>query len=119
MSFYTTEAHKSNVTHIEFYMHDTVGGPNPTAVQVAGRSNFTSPDPITAIYGSIFDIDNPLTVSSDPNSTIIGLAQRIHAMASQYKEISLLMTLTYVFISGTYNDNSFSVLGRNPVMREE
>ncbi|XP_031287564.1 dirigent protein 23-like [Pistacia vera] len=117
--FYTTEAHKSNVTHIEFYMHDMVGGPNPTTVQVVARSNFTGPDPVTATYGSIFVIDNPLTVSSNPNSTVLEHAQGIYTMSSQHKEISLLMSLTYVFTSGTYNGSSFSVLGRNPVMREE
>ncbi|XP_055961145.1 dirigent protein 23-like isoform X2 [Mercurialis annua] len=99
-------------------MHDIVGGPNPTAVRVAGRTNFTSPDPIAASFGSIFVIDNPLTVSPEPNSTVVGRAQGIYAMSSQKDEFSLLMTLTYVFITGRYNGSTFSVVGRNPVMSE-
>ncbi|KAK9277848.1 hypothetical protein L1049_027405 [Liquidambar formosana] len=115
----TTEAKIPKRTNIQFYMHDIVGGPKPTAVRVAGRpGNFSSPDPIAAMFGSIFVMDNPLTVSPDPNSTVIGRAQGIYAMSSQKDEFSLLMTLTYEFISGRHNGSSFSVVGRNPVMRE-
>ncbi|KAI9173583.1 hypothetical protein LWI28_003376 [Acer negundo] len=115
---FTTQALKSKLTHLEFYMHDIVGGPKPTAVRVAGRSNFTSPDPVAAMFGSVFVMDNPLTVTPHPNSTVLGRAQGIYAMSSQQNEFSLLMTLTYNFITGPYNGSSFSVLGRNPVMSE-
>ncbi|XP_042516860.1 dirigent protein 23-like [Macadamia integrifolia] len=118
----TSEAQKQNVTNIQFYMHDVVGGSNPTAVRVASRSaNVTgleSSDPIAAMFGSTFVMDNPLTVTPDPNSTLIGRAQGIYAMASQKDEFSLLMTLTYGFTTGQYNGSSFSVIGRNPVMRK-
>ncbi|PSR89101.1 Dirigent protein [Actinidia chinensis var. chinensis] len=114
----STEGKKPKFTHVEFYMHDIVGGPNPTAVRVAGRSNFSSPDPIAAMFGSIFVIDNPLTASPDLNSTLTGRAQGIYAMSSQHNEFSLLMTLTYNFVSGPYNGSSFSIVGQNPVMRE-
>ncbi|KAA8542589.1 hypothetical protein F0562_023741 [Nyssa sinensis] len=113
------EALKSKVTKIQFYMHDIVGGPNATAVRVAGRSsNFSGSDPIAAVFGSIYVMDNPLTTTPRPNSTVIGRAQGIYAMSSQQGEFSLLMTLTYGFISGPYNGSSFSVVGRNPVMKE-
>ncbi|KAH7852168.1 hypothetical protein Vadar_021358 [Vaccinium darrowii] len=113
------EAKKAKVTHIEFYMHDIVGGSNPTAVWVAGRaSNFSSSDPIASMFGSIFVMDNPLTATPDLNSTLMGRAQGIYAMSSQHDEFSLLMTLTYNFISEAYNGSSFSVVGQNLVMRE-
>ncbi|XP_021909568.1 dirigent protein 23-like [Carica papaya] len=115
----TATALKPKVTQIQFYMHDIVGGSNPTAIQVAGRSNFTSPDPIADTFGSVFVIDNPLTVTPDPNSTVVGRAQGIYAMASKENELSLLMSLTCSFTGGAYNGSSFSVLGRNPVMNEE
>lgn len=117
--FYTTAAHKSDVAHIEFYVHDIVGGPNQTAARVAGRSNFTNSYQVAVNFGSFFVIDKPLTVSPDRNSTVLGHAQGIYAMASHHNELSLLMTLTYVFISGHFNGSSFSVVGRNPVMQEE
>ncbi|GKU95103.1 hypothetical protein SLEP1_g8505 [Rubroshorea leprosula] len=113
---YTTDASKHKVTRIQFYMHDIVGGPNPTSVRVAGRSNFTGQDPIAASFGSVYVMDNPLTVTPNPNSTVIGRAQGIYAMSSQQNEFSLLMTLTYSFTSGPHNGSSFSVLGRNPIM---
>ncbi|XAR63841.1 hypothetical protein NMG60_11023958 [Bertholletia excelsa] len=110
---------KPKTTHFQFYIHDIVGGPKPTSVRVAGRSsNVSSADPVAAMFGSIFVMDNPLTATPDMNSTLMGRAQGIYAMSSQQDELSLLMTLTYNFVSGRYNGSSFSVLGRNPVIRE-
>ncbi|PON82995.1 Disease resistance response protein [Trema orientale] len=116
----TTEGAKPNVTHIQFYMHDVVGGSNPTAVRVAGRiSNHTGSSPIAATFGSVYVMDNPLTATPDPNSTLVGRAQGIYAMSSQHNEFSVLMTLTYVFAAdGPYNGSTLSVVGRNPVMDE-
>ncbi|KAJ6947749.1 dirigent protein 23-like [Populus alba x Populus x berolinensis] len=82
-------------------MHDVISGPNPTAVRVAGPPNATA-----VMFGSIYMMDNPLTVTPDPNSTVVGRAQGIYGMSSQ-NEFSLLMSLTVGFISG-----------RNPIMSE-
>ncbi|KAL7161434.1 hypothetical protein ACSBR2_041989 [Camellia fascicularis] len=106
-----TEAKKLKQTHIEFYMHDTVGGPNPSAVRVAGRSNFTGSNPIAAMFGSIYMMDNPLTVTHALNSIVMSRAQG-------HDEPSLLMTLTYNFISSPCNGSSFSVVGQNPIANE-
>ncbi|KAE8730899.1 putative ATP-dependent helicase HRQ1-like [Hibiscus syriacus] len=119
LSVFNTAALKQKVTRIQFYMHDIVGGPHPTAVRVAGRSNFTGQDPMEAAFGSISVIDNPLTVAPNINSTSVGRAQGIYAMSSLEQEWSLLMTLTYAFTAGPHNGSTFSVLGRNPVMKEE
>ncbi|XP_047314571.1 dirigent protein 22-like [Impatiens glandulifera] len=114
-----SEAKKTKIVHVEFYMHDIVGGPNPSAVRVAGQSsNITGLNPITSMYGSVFVMDNALTSTPSLNSTLMGRAQGIYVMASQHNEFSLLMTLTYHFIQGSYNGSSFSVVGRNPVMNE-
>lgn len=116
----TTEGLKRSITRMQFYMHDVVGGPNPTAVRVAGRlSNYTGTDPIAAFFGSVYMMDNPLTATPDPKSALMGRAQGIYSMASQRDEFSLLMTLTYGFTGGAYNGSTFSVVGRNPVMSEE
>ncbi|KAF5184796.1 Dirigent protein [Thalictrum thalictroides] len=117
--FTNTEALKPKVARLEFYMHDIVGGPNQTAVRVAPTEpvNFTSPDPIAAAFGSLSVMDNPLTATPDPKSALLGRAQGIYAMSSQHDEFSLLMTLTYVMLSGPYNGSTFSVVGRNPVMQ--
>ncbi|OMO72727.1 Plant disease resistance response protein [Corchorus olitorius] len=115
---YSTHALKHKVTRIQFYMHDIIGGPKPTAVRVAGRSNFTSPDPIANTFGSTFMMDNPLTATPNINSTLVGRAQGLYGMSSQEKEFSLIMTLTYSLTTGPYNGSTFSVLGRNPVMSQ-
>lgn len=113
------EALNPNVTRIQFYMHDIVSGPNATAIQVAGRrTNYTGSDPIAAMFGSVFMMDNPLTLTPELNSTLLGRAQGIYAMSSQQNEFSLLMTLTFAMTGGPYNGSSFSVVGRNPIMNE-
>ena len=114
-----TEARKQKLTRLQFYMHDIVSGPNATAIRVAGRlSNYTGSDPVAAMFGSVSVMDNPLTVTPELNSKLIGRAQGVYAMASQHEEFSLLMTLTYSFTRGRFKDSSLSVLGRNPIMSE-
>ncbi|KAM0035707.1 putative dirigent protein [Helianthus debilis subsp. tardiflorus] len=114
-----SEARKRNTTHIQFYMHDTPGGSNPSAVRVAGQPmNSTSDMGAMFGFGSIYVMDNSLTATPEPNSTLIGRAQGLYAMSSQENEFSLLMTLTYNFVSGIYNGSSLRIVGRNPVMSE-
>ncbi|CAI9266859.1 unnamed protein product [Lactuca saligna] len=115
-----SEARKRNTTHIQFYMHDTPTGPNPSAVRVAGQPINATDSNMGAMFGfgSIYIMDNALTATPDINSTLIGRAQGLYAMSSQENEVSLLMTLTYNFVSGVYNGSSVSVVGRNPVMDE-
>ncbi|CAL5441998.1 unnamed protein product [Camellia sinensis] len=67
-----------------FYMHDTVGGSNLSAVRVAGRSNFTGSNPIAAMFGSIYMMDNPLTVTPALNSTVMGRAQGFMCSTEEY-----------------------------------
>ena len=114
-----TKARKKKLTRLQFYMHDIVSGLNATAVRVAGRlSNYTCSDPIAAMFGSVSVMDNPLTETPEPNSTLIGRAQGVYATASQHDEFSLLMTVTYSFTRGRFNGSSLSVVGRNPIMSE-
>ncbi|CAH1442930.1 unnamed protein product [Lactuca virosa] len=115
-----SEARKRNTTHIQFYMHDTPTGPNPSAVRVAGQPINATDSNMGAMFGfgSIYIMDNALTATPDINSTLIGRAQGLYAMSSQENEVSLLMTLTYNFVSGVYNGSSVSVVGRNPIMDE-
>ncbi|CAL5445027.1 unnamed protein product [Camellia sinensis] len=85
---------------------------------VAGWSNFTGSNPIAAMFSSIYMMDNPLIVTPTLNSTVMGRAQGIYGMSSQHDELSLLMTLTYNFIIGSYNGNSFSVIAQNLIANE-
>nr|GMC56381.1 dirigent protein 22-like [Ipomoea batatas] len=115
-----TNAQNANVSTLQFYMHDIVSGPNPTAVRVAGPppSNASTSNPLAAIFGSIYVFDDPLTATPELNSTLVGRAQGLYAAASLSDEFALQMTVTYAFVSGPYNGSSITVAGRNPVMRD-
>nr|QQM18936.1 dirigent protein 1 [Kadsura heteroclita] len=106
----------TKITRLQFYMHDIHSGRTPTAVRVAPSRplNFSGDNPMAAMFGSIYVADNKLTSSPDINSTLVGRAQGIYAVASLGWEMSLHMMLTYTFKQ--FNDSSFSVIGRNPVM---
>ncbi|PSS21735.1 Dirigent protein [Actinidia chinensis var. chinensis] len=103
---------KEKVTKLHFFFHDTISGKNPTAIQVA-QANTTSQSP--TLFGSVFVMDDPLTVGPEPNSTIIGRAQGIYA-SSGLEEFGLHMTLNYVFTSGKFNGSTLSILGWNPIL---
>ncbi|MQL91623.1 hypothetical protein Taro_024245 [Colocasia esculenta] len=105
-------------TTLQFYMHDR---PGDTAVRVAPATplNFSG-DPsggVAAMFGSVYVMDNPLTAAPGANSTLLGRAQGIYAMASREDEFGLLMVLTYSFVRGPFNGSSFSVVGRNPIQQ--
>ncbi|KAL2478376.1 Dirigent protein 21 [Forsythia ovata] len=98
--------HVDKITHLHFYFHDIVSGKHPTAILVAGRRNS---------FGSTAMIDDPLTGGPEPGSKLVGRAQGMYSMASQY-DGSLLMVVNFVFTEGKFNGSSVSVLGRNPVL---
>lgn len=102
---------KEELTHLHFYFHDIVSGPNPTAVQVAAAQ--TSNTSSTG-FGVVVVIDDPLTEGPEPNSKAVGRAQGIYASASQ-SDMGLLMVLNYVFTEGKFNGSTLSILGRNAV----
>ncbi|KAL8225750.1 hypothetical protein R6Q57_018307 [Mikania cordata] len=98
-------------------MHDVLCGSHPSAVRVAGQSMNSTGSAMFG-FGSIFVIGDSLTATPDANSTLVGRAQGLYAVSSQQNELSLLMSLTYNFVSGIYNGSSLSIVGRNPVMNE-
>ncbi|KAI4371283.1 hypothetical protein MLD38_019538 [Melastoma candidum] len=98
-------------THLHFYFHDIVSGPKPTAVRVA-QASMTDKSPTG--FGAVVMIDDPLTITPDNTSKIVGRAQGIYALASQ-EEAGLLMVLNFAFCEGKYNGSNLSVLGRNTV----
>ncbi|CAN0927592.1 Dirigent protein 19 [Linum grandiflorum] len=95
------------LSHIKFYFHDIVSGPNPTAVPVVAAQ----PDPSSA-FGLVVMMDNPLTVGPKLTSKLVGRAQGIYAAASR-SELSFMMMFNFAFSEGKYNGSNLSVLGRN------
>ncbi|MBA0619506.1 hypothetical protein Godav_028667 [Gossypium davidsonii] len=101
---------KEKLSHLHFYFHDIVAGENATAVRVAKAKTTTDTSP----FGAVAVIDDPLTVSPDIGSKMVGKAQGIYALTSK-TEASLLMAYNFAFMEGKYNGSSLGVMGRNPV----
>lgn len=96
-------------THLTFYFHDTVSGPNPTAVQIAKASASTTS------FGVLSMIDDPLTEGPDPTSRLVGRAQGMYGLADQ-TQTALTMVMNFAFSDGDFKGSTLSILGRNPVL---
>ncbi|KAH6821214.1 hypothetical protein C2S53_010328 [Perilla frutescens var. hirtella] len=105
---------KEKVALFHFYLHDIIGGNNPTSYTVAeAKISATSP----THYGLIRVMDDPLTIGPEPDSNIIGRVQGTNG-GSSLEEIGLLMILNFLFVEGEYNGSTLSVLGRDALLDE-
>ncbi|KAJ3675518.1 hypothetical protein LUZ60_004560 [Juncus effusus] len=96
--------------HLHFYLHKTVSGSDPTAVDVA-----KGPTPVPGSvfnFGDIVVLDVPLTQDPSPNSTLIGRAQGFYVVM---KSITVEWTLNIVFTTAEYNGSTLAILGRDEV----
>ncbi|KAJ1433008.1 Dirigent protein [Sesbania bispinosa] len=104
---------EERLTHLHFYFHDVVTGPNPSMVIVAepnGKAKNSLP------FGTVVAMDDPLTVGPERDSKVIGKAQGIYTSISQ-EDMGLMMVMTLAFSEGEFNGSTLSVLGRNMIMR--
>ncbi|CAL1372344.1 unnamed protein product [Linum trigynum] len=108
----TLRLKKEKLSHLRFYFHDIVSGPNPTAVQIVRAP---PPSVLSTGFGMLAMIDDPLTAGPEPTSKVVGRAQGMYGSAAQ-NEDGLLMALNFVFVEGKFNGSTLSVLGRNAVM---
>ncbi|XP_074563708.1 dirigent protein 22-like [Curcuma longa] len=92
---------------VPFYAHErSLGATNATVVE----SVDLQPDSPRPGFGNIIVVDDPLRVSADPNSTLIGRFQGILVFA----DMSINSTFSagnLVFIGGEYNGSSLAFLG--------
>ncbi|XVF00922.1 hypothetical protein REPUB_Repub04eG0043800 [Reevesia pubescens] len=106
---------QKRVTHLHFFLHDILGGQNPSIVMVARPNMTTAFNETLTPFGSVFVTDDPLTVG--PNLTsdqVIGNAQGIYVSAGQ-DVLSYVMYWEFGFTQGEFNGSSFSVFSRYPV----
>lgn len=92
------------VTRLRFYVHDTLSGKNPSAVQVAQAST-TKKSP--TFFGAVFIFDDPLTEGPEPTSRPVGRAQGLYGSAEQ-QELALLEAMNFVFTAGKLNASSLN-----------
>lgn len=107
-------APKEKITNLHFFLHDRISGNNPTAVLVANAPNETNP----FAFGSLYAVDDPLTVGPDPESEVIGNAQGVYVSLGQDTS-SLVVYLDFGFTSGEFNGSSISMFSRNPLLVTE
>lgn len=108
----TLGLHKpQKLSHLRFYFHDIINGKNQTTFSVASSPSTKN---YPTWFGMVMIMDDPLTVSPESDSEVVGRAQGIYASASQ-SELVFLMVLNFGFIRGKYNGSNLSVLGRNTV----
>ncbi|GLT88349.1 hypothetical protein SLE2022_063790 [Rubroshorea leprosula] len=104
------ELKQEKLTHLHFYFQETLSGKIPTAIRVAQAPTTNTS---STSFGAMNITDDPLTVTPDINSTLVGRAQGLYASSSQ-EETSLMMVMNFSFLEGKYNGSTVSMLGRNP-----
>ncbi|CAL9185426.1 dirigent protein 23-like [Musa acuminata AAA Group] len=107
------ELGNETTTHLHFFFHDIVTGPNPTAVRIA-QASVTNNSP--AAFGALVMMDDLLTEGPDSGSKLLGRAQGVYGLASRDEPGHLLVAMTLAFVDGEYNGSTLAVLGRNSVL---
>ncbi|KAL5788817.1 hypothetical protein ACOSP7_005766 [Xanthoceras sorbifolium] len=100
-----TEPHvrmKEKVTNLYFFFHDTLSGKNPSAVLIAKPSLPNNNDTSQSSFGSLYAVDDPLTVSSGQGSVQ-----------------TLVVYFDFGFTTGELNGSAITVFSRNPVIEME
>lgn len=91
------KAQRPTETIVEFYLQDLASGSNATVVPITGIKNkplsFNS-------FGTIFAIDDPITQTSDRNSTEIGRAQGM-LVASALSGSNVHVSMSFAFSNGS------------------
>ncbi|XVE93801.1 hypothetical protein REPUB_Repub01dG0226300 [Reevesia pubescens] len=106
------------VTHLHFFLHDTISGKNPSVVMVARPNMTIAFNDTPAPFGSVFATDDPLTVGPDLTSEVIGNAQGLWVSTGQ-DVLTLVVYLDIGFTQGEFNGSSISVFSRNPITQTE
>lgn len=106
------------VTNLHFFFHDTLTSPNASAVLIA-KSNLTGDDSSSPTpFGSLFAIDDPLTLGPDLKSEQIGNARGMYVSCGKHLP-TLTMYVDFGFTSGEFNGSSITVFSRNPITDKE
>ncbi|KAL2937158.1 Dirigent protein 23 [Bienertia sinuspersici] len=100
-------------TVLQFYFHDNRTGNSPTVALIAQPI-----EPIISAsgFGNLFMVDDPLTVSPDPDSTLVGRAQGFYGSAAK-EGVSYITGLSFGFIDGVYNGSSLEIFGQNDIAK--
>lgn len=111
---------QEKVTRLRFYLHDIISGKNPSAVRIA-HANLTGGSVVDSAvgFGSLFAIDDPLTMGPGKDSKVIGNGRGMYVSGSKdISKFTIVMYADLAFTTGRFNGSSISVFSRNPVAEE-
>ncbi|CAI0386994.1 unnamed protein product [Linum tenue] len=103
------------LTHLHFYYHNLLAGPNVTALPLNPKGPLDFNDP-AGLFGRLTMVDNPLTLEPELNSTTVGRVQGLYGVASR-TDVAFVELVNFVFTAdGEYRESTVTVLGRNPIL---
>ncbi|CAI0453885.1 unnamed protein product [Linum tenue] len=103
------------LTHLHFYYHNLLAGPNATALPLNPKGPLDYSHP-AGLFGRLTMADNPLTLDPELNSTEVGRVQGLYGVASR-TDAALVELFNFVFTAdGKYRGSTVTVLGRNPIL---
>ncbi|XP_021900461.1 dirigent protein 4-like [Carica papaya] len=106
---------QEKITNLHFFMHDIVGGQNPSSVRVAKAKGSSEQ---LGEFGNLMAINDPLTVGPELSSGVIGNAQGLYVFSDR-SESSLVAYFDFGFTAGEFNGSSISMMSRNVVLNAE
>ncbi|CAK9157993.1 unnamed protein product [Ilex paraguariensis] len=97
-------------TSMTLYFQDWFGGPNPTLIQITGRSDgFMSYEK----FGTVFVTDDPVTIGFDGSSAQVARAQGMYVTSALDGSISHVM-ISLVFTNEEYKGSTLQIQGASP-----
>ncbi|CAL1357674.1 unnamed protein product [Linum trigynum] len=104
------------LTHLHFYYHNLLAGPNATALPLNPKGPLDYSHP-ARLFGGLIMADNPLTLDPELDSTAVGRVQGLYGVASR-TDAALVELFNFVFTAhgGEYRGSTVTVLGRNPIL---
>ncbi|VVB09618.1 unnamed protein product [Arabis nemorensis] len=109
---------EEKVTRVIFFLHDILSGQNPSAVRIA-HANLTGASNSPVGFGSLFAMDDPLTVGPEKDSKVIGNGRGMYISGSKdMGKFTIVMYADLAFTTGKFNGSSISLFSRNPVAEE-
>ncbi|MQM14788.1 hypothetical protein Taro_047724 [Colocasia esculenta] len=98
-------------THLQLYFHELNFGPDATVIRVAQAP---TTDKFVTAFGAVNIVDDMMKAGPDTTSRLVGRFQGVFVPASQ-TEFAALAMANVVFVDGTYNGSSLTILGRNSI----
>ncbi|MED6208022.1 hypothetical protein PIB30_041193 [Stylosanthes scabra] len=102
-----TSSKQSNQSTLVFYLHDVANGPNATVAQIIGINGKVWS---YHTWGTLFMVDDPITLTPDQYAVQVGRAQGTISVAS-LDGSNVIIVLSLVFNNVQYNGSTLEIQG--------